>query len=209
MKEKGIRTLDKILDAVDKILGIGDAFSFNWGSINLKRASLGGVSVCNKKLVVVNYYYLRKYAKETNKENKKYYYAQIAGIAAHEVMHIVQYVYSFEKYKEEFMYAANLPPDEKWSIEETKKYNNLYIEIEASAFGDLVEATLLNETKIPTPHEYTDIKIYSEVYLKLKDKYEDKIKEAFSNLRYSPFTPRKEGKSTTTLSSRQGGALTP
>lgn len=193
MEQKGIRTLDKILDAVDKILNVGDDVCFKWGTYNLKRASLGGISICDKKIVIINYHFLKRYAKETNKENKRYYYAQIAGIAAHEVMHIVQFACSFEKYKEEFMYSANLPSDlNKWSKEENKKYHNLYIEIEASAFGDLVEATLLNEDKIPSPHSVTSKKIYKEIYLKLKDKYEDKIKEAFSNLRYSPFVSTKE-----------------
>ncbi|MCQ2795371.1 MAG: hypothetical protein MJ214_04125 [Bacilli bacterium] len=69
----------------------------------------------------------------------------IAKVISHELMHLNQFKYSRDKYLKEFYYETKLPRNsDKWTISQQKKYENLTSEIEAYAFGKLVESTILH-----------------------------------------------------------------
>lgn len=110
-------------------------------------------------------------------------YGIAAGTIAHEVMHFYQIQNLTPERMNGFIIEGNMSQDpSKWTEEDFTKYWNLSIEIEAFAFGMLVEETLLFGKNVSIFPKQMNREKYENVYNNLKEKYLSRIEYAFQNL---------------------------
>ncbi|MCQ2796782.1 MAG: hypothetical protein MJ213_05775 [Bacilli bacterium] len=181
--------LDKLLNAINSILEIKES----WYDFILVDTSgeqpddfdmPAGISAIgeDKSIIAVDDQMWNDFTEATNEKKKKRAYAIIAKVISHELMHLNQFKYSLNKHLKDFYYETKLPKNSnKWSLYQQKKYENLTSELEAFAFGKLVESTILQSKRISTLPTYTNRYQFKKVYLQMKDKYEKKIEETFLN----------------------------
>lgn len=123
------------------------------------------------------------YEKATDKNKKRRKYAKMIGTISHELMHLHQFKYSCNKYLKDFYYESKLSrKTDKWTVPQRKKYDNLTAELEAFAFGKLVESTISQSKRISSLPTYTNRYQFKKIYSQMKDKYEKKVAAAFCNL---------------------------
>lgn len=188
MKIKNEKELDKLLNAIHRVLGIKeswyDLYLAYKGNKEVKDFTmpygLGAVRE-NKFIIAIDDELWTEYVEETSINKKRKKYALVAGVLAHELFHLYQFKHSYKKYIDDFNYEHSLPRNiNKWSSAQIRKYNNLYIEIEARAFEMLIKSILLHKEKMSLPYKKINMRQYKKVYLQLKATYEEKIKRAFS-----------------------------
>lgn len=183
-------TLDKLGNSIESILGIKES----WYKFILVDTSDGkasddftmppgmGIGGGKKYIIAIDGELWDKYLEETDQKKKKKRYAEFARVFAHEFMHLYQYKHSFDKYSREFYYEKDLPhSQDEWNDSQHKKYTNLYIELEARAFGMLVESKILNRKRVSyIPNDVNKYQ-YKKIYAQVKDAYEKKIEETFAS----------------------------
>lgn len=155
IEEEG--TLDKLGNSIESILGIKKSwYKFilvdtddNKVSDDFAMPPGMGIGGGKKYIIAIDGELWDKYLEETDQKKKKRRYAEFARVLAHEFMHLYQYKHSFDEHSKEFCYEKSLPHNQdKWNDSQHKKYTNLYIELEACAFGMLVESKILNRKRI-------------------------------------------------------------
>lgn len=185
-------TLEKLGNSIESVLNIKES----WYRFCLIDTSNGkkldddfvmppgmGIGGGKKYIIAIDGELWDKYLKETNQKKKIRRYAKFARVLAHEFMHLYQFKRSFDKYSKEFYYERDLPRNQdKWNNKQNKKYTNLYIELEAFAFGSLIESKILNRKRMP--YMSTDVNKYRcrKVYSQVKDLYEKKIEKELYRL---------------------------
>lgn len=183
------RAFDQALDAITSILNIEES----WFRFILVDTSHGkkiddfampsgmGIGGREKYIIAIDGELWTKYEKETNPKKKIKRYAKFVRTVSHEFMHLYQFKHSFDKYAKEFFYEKSLPHDQdKWTNKQNKKYINLTIELEACAFGLLVESKILNRKRITYIPDDINKYQFRKTYLQIKSIYEKKIEEAFN-----------------------------
>lgn len=184
--------VDKILDAIVSILDIDES----WVKFIMVDTSKGkklddgfampsgmGIGGGEKYIIAIDNELWNKYVEETNQKKKLKRYAEFVRIVSHEFMHLYQFKHSFDKYSKEFYFEKDLPNDQdKWNNRQHKKYVNLNIELEAYAFGLLVESKVLNRKRVTYIPDDINKYQFRKTYLQIKSIYERKIEEMTCNL---------------------------
>lgn len=182
--------LDKLLNTINSILEIKESW-YDFILVDTSGKQLDdfymppGLSALgeDKSIIAVDDQMWNDFVEATNEKKKKRAYAIIAKVISHELMHLNQFKHSRDKHLKEFYYETKLPKNsDKWSLYQQKKYENLTSELEAFAFGKLVESIILQSKRISTLPTYTNRYRFRKIYLQMKGKYEKKIGEAFYNL---------------------------
>lgn len=184
-------TLDKLGTSIENILNIKES----WYKFILVDTSDGktnddftmplgmGIGGGKKYIIAIDGELWDKYLEETDQRKKMRRYAKFARVLAHEYMHLYQYKHSFDKYSKEFCYERDLPhSQDKWNDSQHKKYINLYIELEAFAFGMLVESKILNRKRITYIPSDINKYQYKKIYAQVKGVFEKKVEKAFCDL---------------------------
>lgn len=189
-KEEEDKIVDDLLNAINNILDIKESwydciFIITKGYEVEDFTMPNGLSVLyeEKFKVFINDQLWDDYENATDKIKKRRYYAKMVGVISHELMHLHQFKYSSDKYMKDFKYELKLPNNtDNWTVSQRKKYDNLSAEIEAFAFGKLVESTISQSKRISSLPTYTNRYKFRKVYLQMKDTYGKKIVEAFCEL---------------------------
>lgn len=185
---KEAEALDKLLNTINSILEIKESwYDFHLVDTSGEQpddfAMPPGLSAIgeDKSIIAVDDQMWNDFIEATNEKRRKKAYAIIAKVISHELMHLNQFKYSLDKHLKDFYYETKLPRNsDKWSLYQQKKYENLTSELEAFAFGKLVESTILQSKRISALPTYTNKYKFKKTYLQMKDKYGKKIEEAFS-----------------------------
>ncbi|MCQ2794171.1 MAG: hypothetical protein MJ207_02250 [Bacilli bacterium] len=184
------KEFDRLLTAITSILNIKDSwFRFilvdtsNGNKLDDDFAMPSGMGIGGGKkyIIAIDGELWTKYIEETNPKMKIKRCAAFVRVISHEFMHLYQFKHSFDKYAKEFYYEKSLPHDQdNWNYRQHKKYINLSIELEAYAFGLLVESKILNRKRITyIPYDINKYQ-FRKTYLQIKSIYEKKIEEAFN-----------------------------
>ena len=188
-KEEEDKIVDNLLNAINNILDINESW-YDFIFVITKGQEVEDFNMPNgfgmlgdgKSKIFVDGQLWDDYENATDKNKKRRKYAKMVGIIAHELMHIRQFKYSSDKYMKDFHYELKLPNNtDKWTVSQRKKYDNLAVELEAFAFGKLVESTISQSKRISPLPTFTNRYQFKKIYLQMKDKYEKKIIEAFAN----------------------------
>ncbi len=184
--------LDKLLDAVNSILGIKESW-YKCIFVVTKDQEVDDFTMPNgigllgkgktKSMIFVDNQIWTDYEEATDEDKKRRRFAKVARIFSHELMHLHQLKYSYDKYKKDFVYESKLPKNtSKWTVSQRKKYDNLSIELEAIAFSTLVESAILHRRRLSSLHTYTNRYQYNKIYSQIKNVYVKRIEKLISNL---------------------------
>ena len=171
----------KMFGAINSVLNVsGNAYSCDLFSCDLNKTK--GYSDYKKGLICIDYKIWEKFCSANTPEEKRLYYAIAAGTAAHEVMHFHQFTNMTSQIEEDFVFEGNLPINSnEWTDEQLLEYFNLSIEIEAFAFGMLIEETLLFGNRFSQLPIQIDANKYQKTYTLIEAKYKNRILNAFCN----------------------------
>lgn len=189
-KEEEDKIVDNLLNAINNILNIKEfwydcifVITKGYEEEDFTMPNGLGMFYENKYKIFINDQLWDDYENAIDKNKKRRYYAKMVGVISHELMHLHQFKYSSDKYMKDFKYELKLPNNtDKWTVSQRKKYDNLAAELEAYAFGKLVESTISQSKRISSLPTYMNRYQFKKVYLQTKETYGKKIIEAFCNL---------------------------
>lgn len=189
-KEEEDKIVDGLLNAINNILDIKESWydcifviTKGYEEEDFTMPNGLGMFYENKFKIFIDDQLWDDYENAIDKIKKRRYYAKMVGVISHELMHLHQFKYSSDKYMKDFKYELKLPNNtDEWTVSQRKKYDNLAAELEAYAFGKLVESTISQSKRISSLPTYMDRCQFKKIYLQVKSKYEKKIEKAFCNL---------------------------
>lgn len=131
-------------------------------------------------VIYVNKLYLDNVIKDAGTPNFDYSFSVFASIIAHETMHFYQKINSTQQIIKDFKVEIEMLEDSNKF--DNKLYVNLSTEIEARAFGALIQEKIIGSYD-PINKDIDDNE-FNKQYKRLKSIYWDKIVEAFKMINY-------------------------
>jgi len=131
-------------------------------------------------IIYVNKLYLDNVIKSNNTDKYDYNYSVFCSIVAHETMHFHQKTNPSSQIIKDFVTEIEMLDDT--SKFDNKTYVNLSTEIEARAFGALIQEKIIGY--YDPINSDIDVDEFNKKYNELKDVYWNKIVEAFKLINY-------------------------